>query len=246
MPIGLLVAVAIAVSPPQGGVLAGETAQYEALVAGQVRAADKNFTGSDCPGSKVEVVSVIPVKVVDQPELIAWRQKVRVTGCGHSSIENINVGRIGGAPPWRMKTGLPGETYTDMTFQSSVVPLAIDQARGGLPAGCQTVTLGDVYVAARPGGIDVLPPGAHVSPSYKGRPQIVLPDTVGSVLDKLDLPAAWMEVWPFEGCGHDRTLGAVFVPLKDRSHTLHLFIPVWQQVDAHGSVERPNPAPPEE
>jgi hypothetical protein len=112
-------AVAIAASPPRGGVLAGETAQYEALVAAQVRAADKAFTESDCPGSKLEVVSSIPAKAADHPEVIIWREKVRVTGCGHSSIENINIGRVGGDPPWRMKTGLPGETYADMNLQSA-------------------------------------------------------------------------------------------------------------------------------
>jgi hypothetical protein len=107
-------------------------------------------------------------------------------------------------------------------------------------------TLSDVYIAARPGGMDVLPPGAPHSQVYQGRPGITLPDTFAPILDQLALPRAWMEVWPFEACGHDRTLGVVFVPLKDQAKTLFLFIPVWQQVDASGSIQRPKPASPEE
>jgi len=59
------------------------------------------------------------------------------------------------------------------------------------------------------------------------------------MLDKLSLSEAWMEVWPFNICGHDRTLAVVFIPLKDHTSSLYLFLPVWQQVEAHGPGARP-------
>ena len=59
------------------------------------------------------------------------------------------------------------------------------------------------------------------------------------MLDKLALSDAWMEVWPFNICGHDRTLGVVFIPLKDHSASLSLFLPIWQQIEAHGPGARP-------
>jgi hypothetical protein len=209
------------------------------MLATEARAANKKFTGSACDNAKVEVVSITPWQITNHPEWIVWREKVRVAGCGHTSNENVNVGRLGGTPPWRMTTGLPGVSLADMTLQESTYPAALAQARDGLPADCQAATLSDVYVAARAGGVDLFLPGVPLPEARNGRPALGLPETAKPFLDRLDLSGAWMEVWPFEVCGHDRALGVVFIPLKDQSARLHLFLPVWQ----HGPGSRPDPAP---
>lgn len=245
MSVGLLLATAVVAALPSGGVEPQEKAAYDALLAAQALAADKTFFGAACDGAKVEVVSIMPWKIADHPELVVWREKVRVTGCGHSSVENVNVGRVGGTPPWQMTTGLPGETLADITLQETTFPAASAQAKADLPANCQGQKLKDVYVAARPGDVDISPPGVPVSQVHDGHPKVSLPDAAKPMQDKLNLAAAWMEVWPFEACGHDRTLGVAFVPLRDQTASIYLFLPVWQQIEAHGPGARPAPAPAE-
>jgi hypothetical protein len=215
------------------------------MLATQALAADKRFSGAACDGAKVAVASIRPWKIAGHPELIVWREQVRVTGCGRSSVENVNVGRVGGAPPWRMTTGLPGETLADMNLQATTLPAAAAQARADLPADCEGEKLKDIYVAARPGGLDVSLPGAPVSQVHGSRPKVSLPDAVKPMQDRLNVSAAWMEVWPFEACGHDRTLGVIFIPLRDQTASVYLFLPVWRQIEAHGPGARPAPAPAE-
>jgi len=242
--ISLIAAVVVAATAlPTGGVLAGEQAAYDSMIAQQARAADAAFAGAPCDGAKIEIVAVTPWKIMDRPDLIVWREKVRVTGCGRTSIENVNVGRLGGSPPWRMTTGLPGDSLAEMNLQESAYGAAVTEAHEGLDAGCNG-QLADVYIAARPGGIDIVPPGIQPPKKRSGRPQIVLPDDAKSSLDGLDLSNAWMEVWPFRVCDHDRTLGVVFMPKKDQTESLYLFVPIWQQIEAHGPGARPAPAPP--
>lgn len=241
MLISLLFAAAAAASPPVGGVLPNEQTTYDALLAAQARAADDMFSGSPCAASKVEVISVAPWKIAGRPELIVWRERVRVTGCGHSSVENANVGRLGGDPPWRISTGLPGESLSDMPLQQTTFPAAVAEARAGLSADCKAQRLHDVYVAARPGDVDISSPGVPPSQHRNGHPSVTLPETATPMLDKLSFSGAWMEVWPFEVCGHDRTLGVVFIPLKDQSASAHVFLPIWREIEAHGPGARPAP-----
>jgi hypothetical protein len=244
MTISALAAVVLtATAIPPGGVLPGEQAAYESMLAERVRAADATFGASPCPDSKIAVVTVIPWKITDHPDLVVWREKVRVTGCGRTSIENVNAGRIGGSPPWKITAGLPGDSLADMDLQSSTLPAATAQARSGLDVDCKT-QLADVYIVARPGGAEVSFPGQAPPPHRAGRPQIMLPDELGAIAGELDMSQAWMEVWPFKVCDQDRTLGVVFIPKKDRTASLHLFLPVWQQIAAHGPGARPAAAPP--
>jgi hypothetical protein len=242
MTIGLVLAAALVASLPQGGVLPGEQVDYDAMLAGQARGAFRTFVGSSCDDAKVDVVSIKPWKILDHPSLIVWREKVRVTGCGHSSIENVNVGRVGGTPPWKMTSGLPGESLADMNLQSSTFPAAEAQAKASLPADCQAESLADVYVAARPGGVNIVLPGAPSQVPDDGRPTVTIQGTT-MPLDKLQLSGAWMEVWPFTACGHDRTLGIVFIPYKDGRASQYVFLPVWQQIEAHGPGARPAAVP---
>jgi len=239
MTAALLLAAALNAAPPQGGVLPGEVAAYDHLLAAQARAADKAFTGSVCDEAQVEVISITPTQVSDRPGLIAWHEKVRVTGCGHSAIENANVGRFGGDPPWQIATGLPGVSIADMTLQRSTLAPAVAQAKIGLSADCQTVSLRDVYLAAKQGDVELYAPGVPPTHVGAGHPAVELPAAALHMVDQLSVADAWMEVWPFEVCGHDRTLGVVFIPLKDHQSTMHIFLPIWQQIEAHGQRAGP-------
>jgi hypothetical protein len=238
--VGLLLAAALVAGPPRGGVLAGEEAAYQAMLAARARAANNAFMNAACDDAKVETIAIQPWRIVDRPDLIVWRARVSVTGCGHSAVENVNIGRLDGSPPWRMTTGLPGTTLADMNLQEHTLPAAVAQARAGLPADCQPVSLNDVYLAARPGDVDLSAPGAPRPKPRVGHPGIALPDAAGPA-DKLALSEAWMEVWPFNVCGHDRTLGVVFIPLKNHTESLHVFLPIWQQIEAHGPGAGPAP-----
>jgi hypothetical protein len=238
VPIWLILAAALTAAPPQGGVLPIEQGDYDAMLSSQARAANDLFSGAPCAEAKVETGSIKPGRITGSPEVIVWREKVRVTGCGHTSVENVNIGRLGGTPPWRMTTGLPGESLAEMNLQGSTLPAATAQARAGLGAECKPV-LSDVYVAALPGSVDISPPGVPAPPARTGRIGIGLPDTAKPMLDKLAPSDSWMEVWPFNICGQDRTLGVVFIPLKDHSASVYLFLPIWQQIEANGSGARP-------
>ena len=243
MPLAALAAAtALAATPPPGGVLPGEQAAYDAMVAEQARAAAAMW-GGPCADTEVAVVSSTPVKITDHPDLAAWREKVRVSGCGQSAVENLSVGRLGGSPPWKITFGLPGDSFADMRLQQSTLPAALAQVRPGLPADCRVAKLGDVYLAARPGGVEILAPGAtDDGRSPPGRPRVTLPDSMASMSARLDVSKAWMEVWPLSVCGRDRTLGVVFIPLKVAAESATLFLPIWQQIEAHGPDARPAPA----
>ena len=241
MPLGLLAAAALAAATPPGGVLPDEQAAYEKELAAKARLADQTYRGW-CADTSVQVVSTTPWKFPDLPDTVTWKVRVRVAGCGHNSLENLNVARTGGAAPWMMNFGLPGQTLAHMGMQRDTVRVASQTARADF-RGCQDTTLSDVYVTARPGGIDVYPPGTPVT-YRRGRPAVSLTDNFRLLVDKLDLSTAWEEVWPFEVCGHDRTLGVVFIPYKEGTVTEYVFLPLWQMVEKHGAGSLPQIAPP--
>lgn len=240
---GMLAALVAATTIPSGGVKSGEEANYDRMLTEQARSADATYSGAACEDSKVEVTSITPWKITDSPDLIVWREKVRVAGCGRSSVENLNIGRLGGSPPWRMTSGLPGDSIAEMNLQRSALPAAVNQARAGFPADCK-VQISDVYVAGRPGNVNVVPPGGQPQTPRKGHPSFVLPDGIVPDLASSNLAGAWFEVWPIHVCDHDRTLGILFIPRKDNSASLYEFIPIWERTEAHGPGALPAPDPP--
>ncbi|MFT4252828.1 MAG: hypothetical protein QM608_10110 [Caulobacter sp.] len=241
--LGMFVAAALAVAgPPPGGVLPAEQAAYDAMIAEQAKIADARFNGSRCDDAQVEVVAVRPWKITDHPDMIVWRVKARITGCGRTAVENLSIGRFEGAPPWRMAGGLPGNSLVEMDMQEDLYRAAVAEVRKGLDAGCET-RLADVYVAAKPGDLSVALPGARRPEPSKGRPGIVLPESLLPYVDALDLKGAWVEVWPFQVCGRDRTLGVTLLPEKNRRGALPMFMPIWIEVEAHGPRARPPPVP---
>lgn len=241
MLVELLAAAAVASGPvlvqPQ------ERAAYDALLTDQARAADTLFGGAPCAASKVAPVSTEVVKIGDRPDFAAARVRVRVTGCGRSTVENLHVGRFGGSPPWRMAPGLPGDSLADMRLQQSAWTEARAQARDGLPAGCQGGSLGEVYVAARPGHVRLAPPGAPQPAQVRGTIDLRASPELEAHRASLDLAKAWAEVWPFTLCGQDRTSVVVFMPLRQGGQSLYLFLPVWEQILARGPAAKPAPAP---
>ena len=74
MPLGLLVAAIVAGSIPPGGVLPAERLSYDKMLVVQALGADKTFAGSACEEAKVEVLSIMPWKIADHPDLIVWRE----------------------------------------------------------------------------------------------------------------------------------------------------------------------------
>lgn len=243
MSIGLLAAAVVTVATPQGGVLPGEQVAYDKELAAKARLADQTFMGW-CANTAVQALSATPWSFPDLPGKVTWREKVRVSGCGHSSLENLNVARTGGAAPWWMTFDLPGQSLAGLGVQRDAFHAAATNVKAEFRT-CQELMLSDVYVTARPGGIDIFPPGSPFQ-GRKGRPAVGLVESFRPILDKLDLAASWEEVWPINACGHDRTFGVVFMPYKDGKATAYLFLPLWQMVEKHGPGSLPLVAPPVE
>lgn len=237
----LILAAAIVTTPPQA-VLAGERPAYDAMLKTQALASDSQFAGSACPSATTSVVSSEAVAISDRPDFAARRERVKVTGCGRSSIQNINVGRFGGDPPWRMSVGLPGDSLADMQLQQSTAPAAIAQARTDIPVDCLDVTLRDIYVTARPGNVEFTATGTPESSVRAGRISLTLPPAIEARRAEFDLSKAWAEVWPIALCGKERTTVVVFIPLKGQAASAFLFLPVWPQIAAHGPEAAPSRA----
>lgn len=241
----VLILAAALTTPTPEAVLPGEQAAYQTMLTKQARDADASFAGSACETATIMVVASEAVIIGSQPDFAARRERVKVSGCGRSSVQNINVGRFGGEPPWRMFVGLPGESLADMQLQQSIWPAALAQAGVGLPASCQTLTLGDLYIAARPGHVDFVGPGTPTANAPGGRISMTLPPDAEARRADLELSQAWVEVWPLNLCGHDRTTGVVFIPLKGQASSAYVFLPVWQTIEVNGPGARPAPAPPD-
>lgn len=221
----------------------GERAAYEAQLSDQAREADALFGGGACREAKVQHVSTEAVKIGDKPDFAAAHERVRVTGCGRSTLENVHVGRFGGSPPWQMSAGLPGASLADMLLQQNAWPAALARAREGLPATCRGASLGEIYVAARPGHVRLDPSGATRPKPAPGMVDLTSTPDIEARRAEFDMKRAWAEVWPFRICGQDRTSLVVFIPLREGDQSLYLFLPVWEQILAHGSGARPRPAP---
>jgi len=245
MSVALILAAAIA-GPTATGVHADEQPAYSEMLATRAREADAFFSGKPCASATVDHLVTEPWKIVAQPDLPVWREHVKVAGCGRTTIENINVARMGGLPPWKMFYGLPGRSAVmDVRLQQSTYQSAVGQVHASLPADCQSQELTDIYLAAKPGDVDWHDAGSTPGPAQAGHFGIATPQQVKALPGQLDLAHAWVEVWPFTACGRDRTLGVVFVPPKDASQGVTLFLPIWQQIEAHGPNAKPKAVTPQ-
>jgi hypothetical protein len=234
MLMGLLLAGAVA-APEPVLVQPNERADYQAMLDNTARTANRSLW-ADCKDTTLEHLSTTPIRG-DRPDIAAARERVKVTGCGHSAVENINVVRFG-PTSWAVTFGLPGESHANYQVQITALPQIIAGIRKDLPAGCQGVRVGDVYVTAWPGDILFYSAGEARPAPPQGKFPMILPEQVQAEPDKFDLNSAWSEYWPLEVCGQDRSQLIIFMTRRDRSGSMFLS-PVWQG----GPAARPAPAP---
>jgi hypothetical protein len=240
---GLILAVTVMSSPSLSVVGRDERGAYETMLAKQARDADTRFAGSPCDDAAVATLSTKVVKIPENPRIPVLQEKVSVKGCGRSTVQNITVVRFGGSPPWRMAATLPGDSLADMQLQQGVWPKLVAQAQLDLPANCQDQRVGNAYVVARPGQVDAPLPGAPPPVAAAGHIGLRLPGNLEAEREKLDLTKAWMEVWPLQLCGHDRTTGVIFIPMHGQTSSAYLFLPIWRQIEQRRAVALPAHAP---
>jgi hypothetical protein len=241
--IALLFLTAALAARPQAVVHPDERAAYETMLVKQAIDADALFSGTRCDAAVVSDVSIQTVAIKDHPDFAAVHERVRVTGCGRDTVQNLSVGRVGGKLTWRMTANLPGESLADPVLQRAALPQALADANVELPADCKVHHMGEVYVTARPGRPDFPPPRAAAPKPQPGRPQIRLPPELEAQREKLDIPSAWVEVWPLSLCGQDRTTLVAFIPRRDGAQSLYLLMPVWRLVLQRGPGALPPHAP---
>jgi hypothetical protein len=245
MVVAAFVAVALTL-PSERVVRPAERAAFEAMVRITALGADAKYSGAPiCAAAGVEALSSEAVKVPGHPEVGALHERVRVSGCGRSSIQNVNVIRFAGRQPWRMAAALPGESLADMGLQQTLWPIVLAEAGEAVPKACQGPELNDVYVAARPGHVALPPPGEASPAQQQGKVNIRLAPQVEAQRDNLDVSKAWIEVWPLKMCGLDRTQAILLIPLRDKAAVFHLEIPVWKIALERGTTTDLPPAPAE-
>ncbi len=245
MIVGALIAVALS-APPAAVVLPKERAEFEAVVRTAALGADAKYGGGRiCAEANVEPQSVEQVKVTDHPDIRAARVRVRVSGCGRTTVENVLALRLAGTPPWRMVAGAPGDSLADLALQQNLWPIVLAAAGAQAPKGCQNHELNDIYVAARPGQVTLPGPDEAVPAVRVGKINIRLAPQAGAEQAKLDVSRAWVEVWPLKMCGLDRTQAVLLVPLRDKGEVLHMEIPMWKMVERYGPAAIFPPAPAE-
>jgi hypothetical protein len=197
-----------------------------------------------CAEANVEPLSVDLVDIEGHPDVDVALARVRVSGCGRISVQNVSVVRAAGTTPWQMAATAPGDSLADPRLQSHLWPILLAEAGVDVPESCQNHGLEDVYVAARPGHLLLPRAGARpLAPSPPGTISVPLPLEDEAYRSELDVSKAWMEVWPLKMCGLDRTIAVVFVPLRDKSGIFHAEIPLWRIVQEHGPAAMPPPAP---
>jgi hypothetical protein len=241
--LAILLAIALA-TPPADIVRPQERVAYKAMLNEQALSADTVFAGSPCPTAQVQDLATQDLQVAGHAGVRVLHEKLEVTGCGRTSTQNLYVVRATGSPPWRMANTMPGESLADMGLQANVWTEAVKQARVDLPSDCRGQRLQDVYVTARPGHVFIRTPDESPSPHPAGWFGVSLPPNIASQQADLDIARAWVEVWPLELCGQDRTLAVIFIPMRDQAHSAYAFLPVWRIVQARGPGARPQPAPP--
>jgi hypothetical protein len=232
MVVAALVAVALTL-PSERVVRPAERSAFEAMVRMTALGAEAKYSGAPiCASANVEALSSEVAKIPGHPDVGALHERVRVSGCGRSSVQNVNVIRFASRPPWRMAAALPGDSLADLGLQQTLWPIVLAEAGEAVPKECQGSELNDVYVAARPGHVALPAPGEPSPGQKNGNVNIRLAPQVEAERDKLDVSKAWIEVWPLKMCGLDRTQAILLIPLRDKAAVFHLEIPVWKMTTA--------------
>jgi hypothetical protein len=214
------------IARPPGLVAPGEGQAFQEMLKYSAASAAARFSGAGCPRAAVVEVRSEPVRIQSSPSAPAAREKVEISGCGRTIVENLNVVRTGGAPPWRMLARLPGESLAEYDLQQNTWPAAVRQAQAGLPETC-AATIGAVSIGANPGHVRVADSGA---PAHRQADKltVALTSDLQAIRSSLAIDRAWLEVWPLRLCGHDRKSGVLFIPTRDGRTTRLLFFPLWK------------------
>jgi len=240
--LGALIAIVLA-GLPTTLVHPGERAALEAMLRLTALAADAKYGGAPtCVEATAAPVSVDLISIEGHPDLAVAHARVKVNGCGRSSVQNVSVVRVGGEPPWLVAAAVPGESLADPALQNDLWPILLAEASEDVPKTCQSQKLDNVYVAARPGHV-LLPEAGALAPSPAGMISVPLSPEVEARRSELDVSKAWIEVWPLKMCDLDRTMAVVFIPVRDKRGLFHAEIPLWRIVHEHGPAAMPPHAP---
>ena len=235
--LSLIGALMLAGSPAPVLVRPDEAASYAALLRTQAIDADARFSTSPCPEARTEVLPREVVRIGDRPDVAAAREKVRVIGCGRNHVENIAVARVEGGNPWKMVSGLPGESLASMPLQQTATPQVMTHVRASASPGCASVALSDIYIAARPGRVRIsnLKQGAMKVVKFT----VTAPEAMVAMADTFNPDAAWVEIWPLRACDADRETAIVFVPKADSSASAFFYVPIWPMKAERGAGASP-------
>lgn len=222
--LSMMLAMAVAAQPverPEWFVRSSEAETYQGALELYGSRALQHFAGVDCSTAVVSALEAQPMMVSDVPgtsgPVQGLRERVRVEGCGQSSIQNLIVVRPDPDRSWSFTFAVPGESILQWIQQDYVLRQLTATVQKSKP-GCESVRLTDTYVVANPGYVIFGP----ALPPREGEPTfgVSLPGT--TVADnKIDPKLAWAELWIFDACGAEHGVGVAMMPTYDRN-----FIPL--------------------
>lgn len=226
---------------PQGGtvVLSGEEAAFAARVKSVAIDAVAAFTGEACPAATVTPIRSLPAGVEsgNLSNFPVSLERVRVEGCGRSTIQNVMAARKPIPETWELVSEYPGETRMAPNHINAYTPQMWTAVYDDLSPDCGRPRLDDTYVAANPGqvGLD----GDNSGPGKR----ISMSDPLIDRTPDLDRDGAWVEVWMFRVCGHNRPLGLVLVPSRNGGLAMRT-MPIWTMITDNADLPaRVDPAP---
>ena len=171
----------------------GDARAYAAWLHQRTLVADRAFGAPPCPAAEVRSVLGRPLQPGEVAPWSGTRQgwsgpaffeRVRLTGCGRTAVQNFQVTRLrrGG---WEAMGTLPGELLSSPRQQTELTPALATVILNGAPAlpcrsseALRSMTHGEGRVLSQP--------------SAAG--------------------GAWTERWPVRACGVDRTVDVTFAP----------------------------------
>ena len=200
----------------------------------------ENFSGISCQDVRIAELDTRAMTLDDVPGTAGatpgFKERVRVDGCGQSSIQNLIVARPDPNASWQFSFAVPGESILQLVQQDHVLGKAVGIAERSLPRNCERVWLRDTYVIANPGRVDfnngVLTPGDE--PTFG---LALAPDVLAG--NKIDPAQAWAELWVFDACGSERGVAVVMMPTFD-----YQFIAVPISMDEYERANWPQRAVP--
>lgn len=200
----------------------------------------RHYAGVDCPDAAVRELETRPMTVRDVPgasgPIQGLRERVRVDGCGQSSIQNLVVVRPDPAISWRFSFAVPGESILQWIQQDYVLAQLTSRVERTKPQGCDAARLTDTYVTANPGrvvfGQSAAPEGDEPTVGLALAAEII-------ANNQIDPALAWAELWIFDLCGTERAIGVVMMPTFDRN-----FIPLPVPMDEFDRSDWPKKAVP--